>query len=186
MHYGYPQVVSGHLQVDNCTIEDGQVSINSPGSAHFRYCSFVRTQVTCSHVTMSVIENCEFVECETCAVVVEGPPASETNWVHKYLLHTLDTYQLHRHLLRSTPGCHEECSIADFDIGSSLTLNQLSGEERRQSNSIRSYLLSQDAVSQPESEDSTSKYVYSIWAILFSNNDSTRYLKIASLFLHAF
>ena len=120
-----PQVVSGHLQVDNCIIEDGQVTVSSPGTIHCRYTTFVRTQLTCAHVSLSLIENCHFTECETCAIVVEGAPKGEPNWAHKYLLHYADTYGLRQRLLQKTESCHDECSIANFDVESEMPVSMV-------------------------------------------------------------
>lgn len=50
----------GHLQVDNCRFEDGQILVQNPGSCLIRYTEFVRAHLALHHVSVSVIENCYF------------------------------------------------------------------------------------------------------------------------------
>ena len=80
------QVKSGHLQVDNCIFEDGQVQVTSPGTCHMRYTSFIRSNVSLYHVKLSLIEHCKFEGSEAAAVHVEGFPKDETNWAHRFML----------------------------------------------------------------------------------------------------
>ncbi len=47
----YFQVTNGHLQVDRCRLEDGQVLVSHPGTLHMSYCHILRT-----HTSLQVIE----------------------------------------------------------------------------------------------------------------------------------
>ena len=65
------------MQVDNCKLENGHVQISSPGSVSIHYTSFNSCFVTLRSVGFSRIENCEFKNDDTSAVIVEGlPPVS--------------------------------------------------------------------------------------------------------------
>lgn len=66
---------------------------------------------------------------------MEGAPWGQANWAHKYLLHYADTYKIRQEPLHRTQSCHEECSIADFDLGSNLTLNETENEKQSEKRS---------------------------------------------------
>ncbi|KAM7442218.1 hypothetical protein ABFA07_008853 [Porites harrisoni] len=68
------KVGTGHVQVDNCVLEQGQVQVSSPGSIVVRYCTFNNACITLRSVGFSRIENCLFSTDETSAVVIEGLP----------------------------------------------------------------------------------------------------------------
>ena len=66
------QVLSGHLQVDQCVLQEGQVLVQSPGTLHMRYCALHHTQVRCHAVHVSILENCWLSKADSCAIAVEG------------------------------------------------------------------------------------------------------------------
>lgn len=76
---------AGYIQVDNCIIEDSLVLIQNPGSGHFRFCTFRHANVIMQHVNVSVLENCEFSQCDLAAISVEGFPKDEVNWAHGHM-----------------------------------------------------------------------------------------------------
>ena len=82
--------MNGHLQVDNCILEDGEVIVQNPGTCHFCYCSFRRLQMTLISLPISVIENCEYVSCDTTAINVEGFPGEHSNWAHGHMREMTD------------------------------------------------------------------------------------------------
>ncbi|XP_015776225.1 PREDICTED: F-box only protein 10-like [Acropora digitifera] len=68
------KVSTGHVQVDNCIIDQGHIQVSSPGSIVIRYCTFKNAFVTLRSVGFSRIENCQFCSDESSAVVIEGLP----------------------------------------------------------------------------------------------------------------
>ena len=68
------QVVTGHIQVDNCVIEQGHIQVSSPGSIVVRYCTFNNAFLTLRSVGFSRIENCQFSGDESSAIIIEGLP----------------------------------------------------------------------------------------------------------------
>ena len=77
------QIVSGHLQVDNCRFEASQVFVDHPATCHFRYCEFDHCNVTLSNVNRALFENCDFLGH---VVSVQGFPKESRNWAHEHLL----------------------------------------------------------------------------------------------------
>lgn len=78
----FTQIVSGHLQIDNCTFENSHIKIEHPGTCHFRYCAFQAVHLHLYHVNTSLIENCDFKQC---GVHVVGGPKETRNWAHSHL-----------------------------------------------------------------------------------------------------
>ncbi|XP_064200426.1 F-box only protein 10-like isoform X1 [Anguilla rostrata] len=77
---------SGHVQLDNCNLEGGQLQVRGPGTCQARYCSF--GQASGAHfqgVALSLLESCDFSGSETASVTVEGPPVSDRNWACRHL-----------------------------------------------------------------------------------------------------
>eukprot|EP00062_Callorhinchus_milii_P013805 gi/632962300/ref/XP_007897230.1/ PREDICTED: F-box only protein 10 isoform X2 [Callorhinchus milii] len=76
---------SGHVQLDNCNIENGQLQIHSPGTCQLKFCTFSQSCVNFHSVALSIIENCEFIGSENTSVTVEGPALTDRNWACKHL-----------------------------------------------------------------------------------------------------
>ncbi|XP_061106815.1 F-box only protein 10-like [Conger conger] len=77
---------SGHVQLDNCNLEGGQIQVRGPGTCQARYCSF--GQASGAHfqgVALSLLESCDFSGSDTASVTVERPPASDRNWAFRHL-----------------------------------------------------------------------------------------------------
>ena len=69
------QVFSGHLQLDNCVFEQGQVHVCSPGTVNVRYCTFNSAHVCFKGAGFSNVSNCKFKP-DRVAVSVEEPSLS--------------------------------------------------------------------------------------------------------------
>jgi hypothetical protein len=82
--------------MDNCIIEEGVVSVEYPATCHFRYCKFRKAQIMLSHLSLSIIENCEFTGLDSAAVSVEGYPKDHKNWAHEHMHQVTDTWNLRR------------------------------------------------------------------------------------------
>ncbi|KAI1883716.1 hypothetical protein AGOR_G00234410 [Albula goreensis] len=77
---------SGHVQLDNCNLEGGQLQVRGPGTCQARYCSFGQTSgAHFQGVALSLLESCDFSGSDAASVTVEGPPVSERNWACKHL-----------------------------------------------------------------------------------------------------
>ncbi|XP_041082160.1 F-box only protein 10 isoform X1 [Polyodon spathula] len=76
---------SGHVQFDNCNLENGQVHIYGPGTCQIKFCTFSQCSINFHWVVVSLLENCEFIGSENNSVTVEGYPASDRNWACKHL-----------------------------------------------------------------------------------------------------
>ena len=79
-------MVQGHLQVDHCTIQDGQIWVQAPGSIHMRYCTLEHTQVAFHCAMISIIENCYMESSKSCAISIEGSPKLGTKILCQDLL----------------------------------------------------------------------------------------------------
>ncbi|KPP56642.1 hypothetical protein Z043_125725, partial [Scleropages formosus] len=78
---------SGHVQLDNCNLEGGQLQVRGPGTCQARFCSF--GQASGAHfqgVALSLLESCDFSGSDSASVTVEGPPISDRNWACKHLV----------------------------------------------------------------------------------------------------
>ncbi|XP_069047761.1 F-box only protein 10 [Lepisosteus oculatus] len=76
---------SGHVQFDNCNLENGQLQVQGPGTCQIRFCSFSQSSVHLHGVALSLLESCEFSGSDNASVTVEGSPASDRNWACKHL-----------------------------------------------------------------------------------------------------
>lgn len=79
------QINSGHLQVDNCIVEDGIICAKSPSTVHIRFCTFRHASVILQHMNASIIENCEFSQSSNANVFIEGHSKGEKNWAYSFL-----------------------------------------------------------------------------------------------------
>ncbi|KAG8454971.1 hypothetical protein GDO86_001260 [Hymenochirus boettgeri] len=75
----------GHVQFDNCNLENGQIQIHAPGTCQVKFCTFNQSSIHFHNVALSVLENCEFVGSENASITVEGSPTSDKNWACKHL-----------------------------------------------------------------------------------------------------
>eukprot|EP00794_Sanderia_malayensis_P012332 gene12332-13605_t len=69
------KVLCGHLQLDNCQFEQGQLHVCAPGSVNIRYCSFNSAHICFKGVVFSNVNNCKFKP-DRVAVTVEEPSLS--------------------------------------------------------------------------------------------------------------
>ncbi|MBN3326107.1 FBX10 protein, partial [Atractosteus spatula] len=76
---------SGHVQFDNCNLENGQLQVQGPGTCQVRFCSFSQSSVHLHGVALSLLESCEFSGSDNASVTVEGSLASDRNWACKHL-----------------------------------------------------------------------------------------------------
>ena len=76
---------SGHLQLDNCLFEQGQVHVNAPATVNIRYCTFNSSHVSFKGTGFSNVSNCKFKP-DRVAVAVEEPSLSlKTRMLHPYV-----------------------------------------------------------------------------------------------------
>ncbi|KAJ8385151.1 hypothetical protein AAFF_G00192020 [Aldrovandia affinis] len=77
---------SGHVQLDNCNLEGGQLQVRGPGTCQARYCSFGQNSgAHFQSVALSLLESCDFSGSDAASITVEGPPVSDRNWACKHL-----------------------------------------------------------------------------------------------------
>lgn len=76
---------SGHIQLDNCNVENGQVHIHAPGTCHVKFCTFNQSSINFQNVSLSLIENSEFIGSEGTSVSVAGSGLTDRNWACKHL-----------------------------------------------------------------------------------------------------
>ncbi|KPP77970.1 F-box only protein 10-like [Scleropages formosus] len=77
---------SGHVQLDSCNLEGGQLQIRGPGTCLVRFCSFGRAGgASFQGVSLSLLENCDFSGSNASSVTVEGAPVLDRNWAWKHL-----------------------------------------------------------------------------------------------------
>ncbi|KAG7458699.1 hypothetical protein MATL_G00223350, partial [Megalops atlanticus] len=77
---------SGHVQLDNCNLEGGQLQVRGPGTCQARFCSFgPASGAHFQGVALSLLDSCDFSGSDGASVTVEGPPTSERNWACKHL-----------------------------------------------------------------------------------------------------
>ncbi|XP_072137960.1 F-box only protein 10 isoform X2 [Mobula birostris] len=76
---------SGHVQLDNCNVENGQLHIHAPGTCQVKFCTFSQSSINFHNVALSIIENSEFIGSESTSVSVAGPGATDRNWACKHL-----------------------------------------------------------------------------------------------------
>ena len=97
-------MLSGHLQLDNCQFDQGQLHICSPGSVNIRYCTFNAAHVCFKGVGYSNISNCKFKP-ERVAVSIEEPslsfklrqvPAHIGGWIEMAHSSSIKEYYLNR------------------------------------------------------------------------------------------
>ncbi len=97
-------MLSGHLQLDNCQFEQGQLHICSPGNVNIRYCTFNSAHLCFKGVNFSNISNCKFKP-DRVAISVEEPclmsrtrqlPAYLGGWVEMIQSYSVKEYYLNR------------------------------------------------------------------------------------------
>ncbi|MBN3310242.1 FBX10 protein, partial [Amia calva] len=76
---------SGHVQFDNCNLENGQLQVQGPGTCQVRFCTFSQSSVHLHGVALSLLESCEFSGSDNASVTVEGYPTCDRNWACKHL-----------------------------------------------------------------------------------------------------
>uniref|UniRef100_A0A3B3SQ97 F-box protein 10 n=1 Tax=Paramormyrops kingsleyae TaxID=1676925 RepID=A0A3B3SQ97_9TELE len=77
---------SGHVQLDNCNVEGGQLQVRGPGTCQARFCSF--GQASGAHfqsVALSLLDSCDFSGSDGASVTVDGLPVSDRNWAFRHL-----------------------------------------------------------------------------------------------------
>ena len=77
------QMVSGHLQVDNCSLEEAHVMVQHPATCHLRYCHLRRINMILYHVNASLIERCHF---HHSVVSVQDFPKETRAWSVEHLV----------------------------------------------------------------------------------------------------
>ncbi|CAH1773627.1 unnamed protein product [Owenia fusiformis] len=114
------KVRTGHVQVDTCTFEDGQILVQGPATCHIKHTTFKHAFITMQQVNVSIIEKCDFIKCEPAAVIVEGHPKEDSNWIYLRLAKLArkfdkpildhDNYSMHRNAQSNdgaTPNRHD-------------------------------------------------------------------------------
>ncbi|XP_048827793.1 F-box only protein 10 [Brienomyrus brachyistius] len=77
---------SGHVQLDNCNVEGGQLQVRGPGTCQARFCSFGQASgVHFQSVALSLLDSCDFSGSDGASVTVDGPPVSDRNWAFRHL-----------------------------------------------------------------------------------------------------
>ncbi|XP_064190544.1 F-box only protein 10 [Anguilla rostrata] len=77
---------SGHVQLDNCNVEGGQLQVRGPGTCQARFCSFgPGSRAHFQGVALSLLDSCDFSGSDGASVTVEGPPTSDRNWACRHL-----------------------------------------------------------------------------------------------------
>ena len=101
--------------MDNCVFEDGRVEIQHPGTCHIRYSTFRRSYLNLQHISLSIVEKCEFTDSETASIVLEGFPKDETNWAYEYMLGAADLTNLLKSSRKKSIGDNENQSKLSLD-----------------------------------------------------------------------
>ncbi|KAL4640330.1 F-box only protein 10-like [Arapaima gigas] len=77
---------TGHVQLDNCNLEGGQLQVRGPGTCLVRFCSFGKAGgASFQGVSLSLLESCDFSGSSASSVTVEGVPILDHNWAWKHL-----------------------------------------------------------------------------------------------------
>ncbi|KAG9342458.1 hypothetical protein JZ751_016460 [Albula glossodonta] len=72
------KTTSGHVQLDNCNLEGGQLQA--------RFCSFgPASRAHFQGVALSLLDSCDFSGSDGASVTVEGLPVSDHNWACRHL-----------------------------------------------------------------------------------------------------
>ncbi|KAJ8281330.1 hypothetical protein GJAV_G00066270 [Gymnothorax javanicus] len=80
------KTTSGHVQLDNCNLEGGQLQVRGPGTCQARFCSFgPGSRAHFQGVFLSLLDSCDFSGSDGASVTVEGPPTSDRNWACRHL-----------------------------------------------------------------------------------------------------
>ncbi|CAM9188177.1 unnamed protein product, partial [Lampetra planeri] len=79
----------GHMQMDTCNLENGQVQVSAPATCHLRFCSFSQAGLHLHAVALAAVENCEFSGSEGASLTVEGFPSTDHNWAYEHLAASL-------------------------------------------------------------------------------------------------
>uniref|UniRef100_S4REZ0 F-box domain-containing protein n=1 Tax=Petromyzon marinus TaxID=7757 RepID=S4REZ0_PETMA len=79
----------GHVQMDTCNLENGQVQVSAPATCHLRFCSFSQAGLHLHAVALAAVENCEFSGSEGASLTVEGFPSTDHNWAYEHLAASL-------------------------------------------------------------------------------------------------
>ncbi|XP_041041777.1 F-box only protein 10 isoform X1 [Carcharodon carcharias] len=138
------KTLSGHVQFDNCNVENGQLQIHAPGTCQVKFCTFSQSSINFHNVALSIIENCEFIGSESTSVTVEGPGLTDRNWACKHLAVAAKSNSV-----LNVPGqaLSNACSSENYCQHSSSTfrtfeLNENVTDTRQASASIQNFHIS--------------------------------------------
>ncbi|XP_077869565.1 F-box only protein 10-like [Saccoglossus kowalevskii] len=82
------QSTLGHIQIDNCLFEDGNIEIHAPATCHIRFSKFNHSSIELDSLNVSLIENCEFVQSNNSAAISAWGfkfSGAEYGWVYRWL-----------------------------------------------------------------------------------------------------
>ncbi|XP_074850614.1 F-box only protein 10 isoform X2 [Carettochelys insculpta] len=104
------KTTSGHVQLDNCNFENGQLQVHAPGTCQVKFCTFTQSSLHFHSVALGLLEHCEFVGSENASVTIEGLPSSERNWACRHL-----TTLAKSHSVLSQPADPALCNVVRWD-----------------------------------------------------------------------
>ncbi|XP_070534056.1 F-box only protein 10-like isoform X2 [Ptychodera flava] len=84
------QSTFGHVQIDNCQFEDGNIEIHAPATCHIRFSKFKHAPIELDSLSIGLIENCEFTQSNSSAAInAWGYPSNDYGLVYKQLCETV-------------------------------------------------------------------------------------------------